>query len=219
MRGITGWVLVEQMANGEEVTHSVDCKVKVEDGQLKIDPSWHPLAFEIARDFDQAQKELDAATASHWLVRMVERFKSVPLKQSAGSFYFVPKGERDKWREIVTAVKVAQPGYSFHEIPALPSDQVAAAVLDAVAAEAEAEAANLTAALDSDEIGSRGLLNRVTICDRVLGKVSLYEGIIGGKLDHVRSKMDELKVALVNAALTAEAKEDAEKAARALPNP
>lgn len=214
MRGVQGWVLVEQLAEGEDVSHSVECKVKLEDGRLVVSPAYHPLANAIQKDYGRFLLELDAASASQWLVRLISGLMSVPLKPTAGSFYFVPKGFRDKWREYVAAVKAAAPGYFFQEIPALPSGQVASAVLDAVAMDAQAEAEAMEVALADDKIGSRGLRGRVVNCDKVLSKVGSYEALIGGKLDNVRAQIDALKVKIVEAALAAEAAEDAEKAAK-----
>ena len=214
MKDVSGWVIVHERAEGDSLSHNTECKVRLTDtGSLIVEPAGHPMAGEIVRDFDKAMGEIDSSSFSIWLVTVIRRMNSVALKQTVGSFYFVPRDFRDSWKKVAETVKAAGSSATFQGIPALPGNEVASAVLDAIAEEARAEAASFAEAIENPSLGSRALRGRAEACGRVLDKVSSYEGLLGGKLDAVRTQIDELKVELINASFTAEAREDAEKAA------
>jgi hypothetical protein len=103
----------------------------------------------------------------------------------------------------------AVPGtdYRFSVIPALRGDEAVEAVLNAVLAEAEKEAASMEADLAKD-LGKRAMENRIGRCEAVESKVAQYERLLDKSMGGMRERLDALRVQLTVAMLKPTAEEE-----------
>lgn len=150
--------------------------------------------------------------ASHlgdWLVRRVEVLSGVPLRRRGSVYYLPPEGVREYrriWAELGQLRLTGEGDYSLFAIPALArSSEAVEAVLRAVVAEAEAEAASMEADLQNP-LGKRALDNRVKRCEAVAAKVRSYEALLQRQAGAITERLGELQAQLSVALLTAPAK-------------
>lgn len=160
-------------------------------------PAGDRLAAAYAAAFDSCP----AAHLSDWLVRRVQRMAGVSLRQR-GSVYFLPPEGAREYRRLREALQaVAGTAYQLHAIPALRGDEAVEAVLAAVIAEAEAEAASMEEDL-KQQLGARALENRQARCAAVEAKVSKYEALLQRSAGAVQQRLDDLRAQLTVAMLT-----------------
>ncbi len=76
----------------------------------------------------------------------------------------------------------------------------------------------MQADLDEEKYGARGYENRIEITDAIEAKVSRYEGILGSKLDGIRSKLDDLRASLTVAIVKAQVNNADEEGGPSLAN-
>jgi len=198
------WVIVDEEIVGTTLTYTNECRTHWDSQRScpSVTPQNHPLASKILANFTRVQTELSSEDISAWLVRLATKMSAISLRDTGG-VYFVPRKGMEFWRSVVRALQAASQHRLF-KLPAMKNAEVVEAVIDAVTAEAEAEAAVMEAELakeGDDALGARALTGRATRCEAVLAKVSTYEVLLGVKLDALRARMETLKADLATAAL------------------
>lgn len=201
--GRAGHALVQEAAEGDDLSYSVGLKVKLDAaGRPVFEPADHPLAEDIRHDYNKHLETCSAEDIGLWLCNTTRRVDALGLRDRGG-FYYIPPHQVGTWDAIVSCLK----GVSEHrvfKIPALTSGEAVEAILDAIATEAGAEAAKMEAELLADELGGRALTGRVSRCEAVEEKVSRYEALLGTKMDAIRARLTSLRGNLAAAALMAQ---------------
>jgi hypothetical protein len=147
-----------------------------------------------------AQESMDGAELGTYLADWaVSLLGGTSLRTRGGFYYIVPEG-RFLLTAISAAVKSANTGGNVvYQIPCMPSEDAAKAILDAMSAEADEAAKAIADWLDehSEDIQERSRVLRDGILTELKAKVSRYEELFGKPLkdtmDHiarVRSKLN-----------------------------
>lgn len=192
--GGKGFAIVLESVTGDTLDYDVACKVRLDAvGRLKVEPSYHPLADAVRADYEKHLTELSGQDISAWLVGLMSKVDGVGLRDTGG-IYFVPRHGIDQWRQIARALREASHN-TVYEVPALKSDEAVDAILDAISAEAAAEADSMEKDLQTD-LGQRALETRMGRCDSVEQKMTRYEGFLGRRLDELRGRIIDLRAQL-----------------------
>jgi hypothetical protein len=139
---------------------------------------------------------------------LLPAFDAVSLRRGGG-MWFVPATQLNLWYQAVDAVRDIS-GHQIYKMPALSTEAEAVeGILVALASEAEEAARLVEEEIMADDIGVRGLKNRVARLDRVTAKVVAYEGMLGANLQTLRDRLDGLNAQMAAAIFTAEAAKDA----------
>jgi len=205
-----GWALVEQ----RQVPDSSDPAFVIlllaglgEDDRpafARGDETGPELEAAVGAAFDLARIELEPADVSSWMVWYGLKLSAVPLRDTGG-LYFIPAQTLAQWHELATVVREVS-RHTLCEIPAMRSDEAVSAILDAVQREAQAEAEAMEAEL-AKGIGERAINTRLERTEAVEKKISLYEDLLGSKLETLRSRLSVLRSNLSLALLSSESAE------------
>ncbi len=137
---------------------------------------------------------------SSWMVASLRRANSVSLRESGG-LYFLPAGPGlDEWRAMADVLAEATHCRIF-EIPAMASKMAAQAVLEALTREVREYVEGIDEQLG--KVGSRALATRKTELAAYAGKLAVFEGVIGEKLDALREQILAVDAKVAHAALAA----------------
>jgi len=161
------------------------------------------LIEEIRRAFERSLWNLSTGDVGGWLSSQVYRLGGVSLRDTGG-FYFLPHISVEEWRQVVRALRAVSAA-TVYEIPALRTESVLDAVLDAVEREAAAEAAKIEAAMEAGDLGARALRSREALTSAMEQKLSRYESTLGRALPALQSRLETLRAGLASAILAAEA--------------
>jgi len=177
--------------------------------QLTFTPDDHPLCKEIRKRFLFAISELDSVAVSAWLNKCLIEVEAISLRPMGG-FYFVPRQHTQRWMELIEPLKQTS-HHRFYTIPALSTDDVMAAVLDGLTAEASRVAEEIEVDIQSGGLGKRALAARIDRCDVMNRKFATYEGVVNTKLDTLRTAFANLQVKASTMVLLAEEEKTKEK--------
>lgn len=203
------WALVLETVRGDDLSYDVELRAwlgeEVGDAAapLVVEPADHPEAPALRARFERALGEVTAADVGGWLSGLVYANDAVALRDSGG-VYFVPRHRMMAWRGAARAL-AASGASRVLMIPALPNDEVVAAVVDAVTSEAEAECARLEEEVmrdGEDALGKRALASRLERTDAAKEKLARYEALLGTKLDVVRERLLRARGAVAAALLS-----------------
>ena len=137
---------------------------------------------------------------SSWMVTSLRRANAVSLRESGG-LYFLPAGfGLNEWRAMGEVLAEATHCRVF-EIPAMASKMAAQAVLDALTREVREYVEGIDEQLG--KVGSRALATRKTELAAYVGKLSVFEGVIGEKLEGLRAQIAAVEGKVAHAALAA----------------
>jgi hypothetical protein len=203
--GADGFVLVHETyvdgrpsyRNGLEVTLK-------DDGGLTMDPFDDETAAQLSATYGHHLEHLTPQDVSSWLVWLVRTVLAVRLRDTGG-IYFVPRDHLETWRRYVGAIRAASHCAMF-EIPAMRTDEAAAAILDAVTREAQEVAEELAQELQGD-LSARALRGRGKRIAELEGKLAAYENLLGVKLEALREQFGELQAKVAAAVLAADGEE------------
>lgn len=212
LEGRHGWALVDEDARGENLDYHVLLKVAVNAlGRLEFfdmpkDPThalWSErVKTEIESAYNRHLDTLSHSDISSWIVSLAGDCNAVVLRDTGG-IYFVPRPSMERWQGMVDVIR-ASSSHTIFEVPALRSDEAVAAIIDAIAREAQSEAEAMeTEMADEGNLGSRALRGRVARVENVRAKVEAYERLLGRKLENLHLRLDALKANLAAAALAA----------------
>ena len=222
------WIVLDERvaAAGDDVVHTHVCRVRFAASRFPC-PWWieaidgdqytvGEIANAVEVAYIAARQELSGTDVSLWLISLTSQFNAVGLRERGG-IYFVPRPAVDTWTRVAAALRACST-HVIYRIPALASDEAAEAVIDAVAAEAEAEAAKIVEDLTfqgDDALGTRALERRADRARVTLDKVQSYEGLLGVKLDALRARLGDLQTSVSAAILAAQADDDSNATAAA----
>lgn len=202
LEGRGQWALVTERAHDEELDYALNLRASADDDGIKIEPEGHPLAGTLRTAYAHNREVATSSELSRWLIGVARGRNAVGLRDTGG-LYFVPAQELAGLRKRAEALHVVS-SCRLYEVPALRSDEAVAAILDALAREAEAEAQAMAAEMDEDKAGPRRLRSRAARCEQILAQVESYAELLGANLGTLTQKIEELKGNLVAAALAAE---------------
>lgn len=207
-----GWAIVDEQEHAQDgLKYKVELQVSLNEvgrPTFKIpDEHARKIADEVTARFVTELDLLDTSDLSKTLVDGLTALRALCLRERGGA-YFVPREGVPEWRKIVGAINEANPGTRVSEIPALRSNEAVAAILESLSDEVHAETVNMTNELTS--LGKRGLISRQGRCKELLGKVTLYEKLLGQKMCALAERVESLKAEIASAILRAssEAQED-----------
>jgi len=210
--------------DGEEkllVTHFKHDKageiVLDKDGEPVVDHSKHPLEDDLKAAFEHHQKQLSHRDISPWLCgKMMSHLKATTLKSNGGS-YFVPRNQVEEYKKIKQAVESVS-DHKLYMIQAMTTQEAIELVFDSIVREAELVAKQIEEELDrsanddrSKSLGPRALEGRAQLAIAVVDKLKIYEELLGVQLTSIRERLDDVKVAAMEASLAARAAAKAEK--------
>lgn len=205
-----GWVIVRERAVGaEDLDWTADCKVRLDAlHRLTVTPDQHPLHDALTQAYYRHLGELSTADISSWLVRQALGCGGVALRQQGG-MYFVPHTSLARWRTVVGVLRQVS-GHSLYELAAMRTDELVAAVLDAVTREAHDAAEQIEGELADGSLGKRALQARVDRCGELARKLADYEALLDQKRDGVREQLERTRANLTVAMLASETPPPAE---------
>lgn len=205
-----GFAVVEEYEVEGELTYTTVFKVGLSKvGRLEFTErsgGSNKTRLLVEEAFARYLDELVQADVSPWLCKVMDRINAAGLRDTGG-IYFVPKFAMATWTRIVTAVR-ASSTHTISCVPALHSDEAAAAVIDAIAQEAKAAATAIETELaNGAALGTRALQTRINITDAQEAKIASYEALFGRKLTHLHEQLDALRAGLVTAVFAQQAEE------------
>lgn len=203
-----GYAIVEETAEGDDLSHRVAVRVKLVPCFWTDSPE-RLIAHEIRASYERHLNEIHAAAFGSWLVKRVTDCSAVSLRDTGG-IYFIPRHGMAHWRRIATAIREASPHQLF-EIPAMKSDEAVLSIVDALTSEATAEMEALREELAGGELGGRALKSRQAACQAVSAKVAEFSALLGIQMSVVASQLTQLEAEITAAQLAAEAAEEAKK--------
>jgi hypothetical protein len=215
IKALAGQSLFREEQKPQRVRLSPELTVHVRDvggyiPGLVFSPEGHDLEKLITQRFARAITELDTISISGWIHKVLTQFSAVTMR-AAGGFYFIPKAELSEWyRHMEPLQKTSR--HKIYALPAVNSQDVIAAVLDALEAETKQVASELEVELQTLDLGVRALTFRAGKCDRMISKFERYEGILGQKLENLRKVFDTLKAQTSTMILMATPDQEAQEA-------
>ncbi len=210
-----GFVVVDVTATASAVddpTFAVQARASLDlVGRLVLKGGTDEVRQQITEAFATHENALSTEDVSAWLTKVVVGLDGVALR-GGGGVYFIPQTRLSELDTMIAALKAVS-DHAIYRIPAMAGDDAVQAILDAVEAEAVAEAAAIEAALAEEKYGSGGLQNRIGRTDKVEEKVSRYEELLGAKLETLRERLATLRADLTVAMIKAQQAEAAEREA------
>lgn len=201
VRGVKGaHFLVRERVGADDPEYAPELRVSLNAGGLPaFDKPEHPACAAIRAAFADCLDRLSDTDVSCWLVKMARHLDAVPLRDSGG-VYFVPAhrvAEMMKVREALSRASYCR----VHALPAARSEEVVAAVIDAVTTSVEAEAKAIEEEL-STPMGERALETRKERLATEYERVARYEALLGVKLVSLRASVELVEEQVCRAALT-----------------
>jgi len=207
------WAIVDERVHGEKhLDYTEVARVFWKNNGIDFELADFDLRHKIRGAFDRTRDELAGEDVSTWLVRRAEAVQAVSLRD-AGGVYFIPRQHADYWRKVAMAVEIASKDHHVYKIPAMNNADAVAAILDAVTTEAAAATKAMQAELakvGEEALGKRALNSRGSACVRLLAKIETYEGLLGIRMDAIKTNVESLRADVASAALLAQAEADAE---------
>jgi hypothetical protein len=192
-----GKALVEERANGEDLTYDVALRAKVDGlGRLVIDPPDHAYAKRLRAAYELHLARV--ADVGGWLVRRVRALDGVALRDTGG-IYYLPPSSVPTWEKIATCLHLSS-GHRVNGVPAMRTDDAVASILDALTVEATAAAEEMEAEL-REGLTPKKADHRVVRCAEVEAKVARYEALLGSKTDALVERLENLRASLAAVAL------------------
>lgn len=205
------WAIVkrpkERMTDmgGAEVVYSIVASARVGAGdQLEATVS-------DVREDDDLERKLKAAYAAskgvlvpadigNWLCDKLRGLDAMALKPNGG-IYFIPKPNVARWDKVVAALAKVS-AHKIHGIPAMRTQDAIDAIMSAITEETRAECERVNKEIAESGLGKRALESREKEADDLLSRLERYETLLGGRLDDLRSAIDETRAAIVTAQMT-----------------
>lgn len=159
------------------------------------------LRQRVVHEYDQQKqlvKPIQVATA---LIACVNELAGVSLRPSGG-FYWLSDAALPTWDRLVAVVKAAGKNNIYQITHNFDAESIRA-VRDAVLAEAEKEADAILSAVESGELGERGLKSQARAAENLQRKVQEYERILGEALPAAAAIASKAELTAVSAHLTA----------------
>lgn len=199
--------------HGATFNEELHAKLNDDRTDIVVTPSGHPLEAEMRESFRANQTRLESRDIGTWLsTKIMPALNAVSLRERGG-VDFVMRDQVAMFHRIKAAIRKVSAHLMF-EMQALRNDEAVEAILHAINAEAEAQAEEVEAALDANDIGGRGFRTKHKQCDAMLDKVEAYEKLLDRKLDEMRAKLTDLSAASAEAAIMADAKAAEERASK-----
>lgn len=193
------YAIVRESVKGEEISHQVVCRVKLEMENLVFsDGCEEPTKLQIRQGYELMLNHLQPEDVSVWLCSVVDKMEAVSLRPRGG-IYFIPRHHMASWRALAGALKTTS-GHQLFEVPAMATDEAVEAILASLTREADVAASAFEAAIE-ESLGERALNNRVEGCKSLQQKVRTYEALLGTNLDTLRERLVVLEGQLAAAAL------------------
>lgn len=208
VRGVKGaHFLVRERVGADDPEYAPELRVTLNAGGLPaFDKPEHTACPVIRAAFAAHLDQLDDTDVSGWLVKMARHLDAVPLRDSGG-VYFVPAHRVDEMMKVREAL--ARASYCrIHALPAARSEEVVAAVIDAVTTAVEAETKAIEEEL-STPMKERALETRKERLAAEHARVSRYEALLGVKLASLRGAVELVEEQVCRAALTLAQEEEA----------
>jgi len=189
----------------QDPVFSTQFKVWLEDGVVHAAcgrASNVELRRTVWKAFQEEQQKVSAHDLSTWLVRRVEDVGAVRLREGGG-VYFVPDTRVEDWRTVADVFEEVSAS-TIYEIPAMRSSRAVSAILDALVAEAQQEAAKMNGELDQAALGERAITSRQESCKALISKVRDYEKLLDTKIESLHTTLSVLQARLIEASMVAE---------------
>ncbi len=176
----------------------------------------HPLLGQLTAAFESHKGSLESRDITCWLCKDVMDSLGATTLRESGGIYFVPRDKVERFNRMVQALKAVS-DHKIYQVKAMTGDEAVEAVLDAIVAEAEAAAKAVEEDLaqgqgekegedsETKPLGPRALSTRADRCREMVNKVRQYEELLGKMMPQITERLDDLKVAAMEASLAAKA--------------
>lgn len=171
------------------------------EGALRISNPSDPRCDAIRGRFEHFRVTFVSEDISLWLPTLMARLDATSLRPGGG-FYFVPASTVPQWDAWAEVFRACSGHKLYSDIPAMQTEGMLEAVLDAIVEEAKATVAKQGKKLD--DTGKRGLKSKEVALEALTEKVMRYEEIIGRKLPEIHSQTNALKGKVAQNLLTAD---------------
>jgi hypothetical protein len=205
------WSLVSEELDGDDVLHHAQtCTVTLDGvGRLSVSalgPGSDNLRDRIAEEYVRHSTMYSAHDVSAWLIAQCNRLAAVSIRDGGG-VYFIPRANLPEWERITRAAQSANAS-TFCDVPALPTESVVRAVLDAMRAEAEQAYAAIEEEINDGKLGARALASRAERCSAIAAKIVGYEELLDAKMTDLRAKLSDLQAGIAAAILKSDTAEE-----------
>lgn len=187
-------------------------------GDTKVwqDCTTHPLLQQLLASFESHKGSYESRDITSWLCNEVMTELGATTLRKDGGVYFVPRDAVAMLQKIVEVLQTVS-NHKVYQVKAMTGEEAVEAVLDAIVAEAMAAAEVVEKALaqghgenEGEEssvkpLGPRGLESRANDCRTMIEKVRKYEVLLGKKMPEITERLEDLKVASMEASLAAKA--------------
>ncbi len=212
------WAIVDEVVNeipggAASLQYSTRMRVAYDDGMLTAREDSTQAQYDamheiITTAYARHQGELAPEDISAWLIKLANANAAVTLRDTGG-IYFVPRPAVPFWRSVVAALESVS-AHKVFKIPAMTNSEAVEAITEAVAAEAAAAVATMTAELTGEkQLGAKALKTRAAECAALLAKVAQYEKLLNVQLPKVVATIEGLQASVVMASLATPASEAA----------
>ena len=204
-----GFAIVDERTEDGELAYRQDMHATLDKvGRLVIQPWGHRDEEAVTSGFRSFQDELVQADVSPWLCDLMDRYVDAVRLRDTGGVYFIPQHAMAKWKHIAEVIRKATK-HTINAVPAMRTQDAVAAIEDAIASEAERAVESIAAELAEKKLGSKALNNRITTTEDVERKLERYEAFLGGRLEALHTKLQELRASITVAITTVELEAEA----------
>ena len=163
--------------------------------------------MEVLADYSKARGVLATTDIGNWLCDTLTTLGGVPLRDRGG-VYFVPQDRVATWERVTTALQACSL-HKVHRVPAMRSQDAVEAILAAVTADTRKACQTIAEDIGSATLGKRALETRENQTADLLERLDRYEGLLGTRLDELRTAIDETRSAVAVARMMTSRQEDA----------
>jgi hypothetical protein len=172
---------------------------------VQFDNNFSPDDARIEGAYRSRRETIIPARLGHTLSGLLVNNIRATLLRPTGGVYWLPDSGLPEWSKIIEAVETASPNSRVYIVRHDMDAESIRAVRDALINELTATCDQLTAQIQSGELGERALASKEREARDLMGKVSAYESILGGGLDSLRTMLSNVETTAANAIMTAAA--------------
>jgi hypothetical protein len=209
------WAVVEETQVGDaldtaDLQYSLQFRVMLNE-EDSLDFSFHGssltdqqkswLSIRLETEYEDQLAMLSTTEISAWLSKMATQQSYAVALRTRGGFYYVPQSSTAFWELITEALSEAT-DHTIFTIPALRRTDAVDAVMSAVMSEVDRSLVTISEDMKGGDLGKRAVRTRVSSCEGLLEKLSVYSDLLGGKLGDVQERIRSTRLALLEIEVT-----------------
>lgn len=202
-----GYAVAEEIKGERENTYNHIATAQLDDaGALDLDGPDYTTARNIRDAWEHHQQLVTAGQLSGILSRLAQGTMGGTALRPSGGIYWLAGNRQEQWKQVAAAIEgSATKSSAVYCIRHDLDPDAIRAVQDAIFAEVTGEADKLQAAIDTGDLGERGLRGRESDARALARKVADYERILGASLASLREVCQAVETSAAQAVILAAA--------------